>query len=85
MRCFSDNYNDNIDVETVDKDVKLFTYRPDIKAKSMESYRNSKTPRDPETWEDNINKYVYNYFMVICCLFLMQTITIYLVPSVLYI
>jgi len=58
---FSDHFNDDIDVETVDKDVKLLTYRPDIDVKSMDSYRNSKTPRDPETWEDNINKYVCNF------------------------
>jgi len=54
----SDNFNDDIDVETVDNDIKLLTYRPDIETKSMELYRNSKIPKDPETWEDNINKYV---------------------------
>lgn len=31
----------------------------------MELYRNSKILRDPETWEDNINKYVYNYRLLI--------------------
>jgi len=41
--------------------VKLLTYRPDVEPKSIESYRNSKLPRDPEVWEDNINKYVYNF------------------------
>lgn len=55
---FSDNATDDVDIETVDKDIKLLTYRPDIEPKSMEPYRNSKVPRDPETWEDNINKYV---------------------------
>lgn len=54
----SENITDDIDIETVDNDVKMLTYRPEVKAKSMEPYRNSKIPRDPETWEDNINKYV---------------------------
>jgi len=58
---FSENSTDDVDIETVDKDVKLLTYRPDIEAKSIESYRNSKLPRDPEMWEDNINKYVCNF------------------------
>lgn len=51
---------DDVDIETIDKDVKLLTYRPDVEAKSIESYRNSKLPRDPEMWEDNINKQRWN-------------------------
>lgn len=54
----SENNSDEIDIETVDPDVKILTYRPEIETKSMEQYRNSKLPRDPETWEDNINKFV---------------------------
>lgn len=55
---FSENVIDEIDVEVVDNNVKLLTYRPEIKIKSLEPYRNLKVPRDPETWEDNIIKYV---------------------------
>lgn len=55
---FSENNTDEIDIETVDTDVKIITYRPEIEAKSMEPYKNLKLPRDPETWEDSINKYV---------------------------
>lgn len=55
---FSENVSDYVDVETVENDVKSLTFRPVIKAKSIEPYRNSKAPRDPETWEDNINKLV---------------------------
>ncbi|XP_060857831.1 KAT8 regulatory NSL complex subunit 3-like [Metopolophium dirhodum] len=51
---------DDIDIETIDKDEKLLTYRPDVEAKSIEPYRNSKLPRDPEMWEDNINKQRWN-------------------------
>lgn len=58
---YSENNSDEIDIETVDPDVKILTYRPEIENKSIESYRNSKLPRDPETWEDNINKYVCNF------------------------
>ncbi|XP_015363469.1 PREDICTED: uncharacterized protein LOC107161539 [Diuraphis noxia] len=57
----SENSSDDVDIETIDKDVKLLTYRPEVEPKSIESYRNSKLPRDPEMWEDNINKYVYNF------------------------
>lgn len=56
----NDNSTDDVDIETIDKDVKLLTYRPDVEAKSIESYRNSKLPRDPEMWEDNINKQRWN-------------------------
>ncbi|XP_050421591.1 KAT8 regulatory NSL complex subunit 3 isoform X2 [Adelges cooleyi] len=52
----NENPTDDIDVESVDKEVKLLTYRPDVEAKSMEPYRNAKVPRDSETWEDSINK-----------------------------
>lgn len=55
---FSENVTDDVDIETVDNDVKVLTYRPEVRVKSMEPYRNSKVPRDPETWEDSINKYV---------------------------
>lgn len=58
---FSEVSSDDVDIETIDKDVKLLTYRPDVEPKSIESYRNSKLPRDPEVWEDNINKYVCNF------------------------
>jgi len=58
---FSEISTDDIDTETIDKDEKLLTYRPDVVAKSIESYRNSKLPKDPEMWEDNINKYVSNF------------------------
>lgn len=61
---FSENPNDDIDIETIDKDVKLLTYRPDVGSKSMESYRHSKLPKDPEMWEDNINKYVCNLLSI---------------------
>eukprot|EP00102_Acyrthosiphon_pisum_P026305 XP_016663515.1 PREDICTED: KAT8 regulatory NSL complex subunit 3-like [Acyrthosiphon pisum] len=57
---FSEISTDDVDIETIDKDEKLLTYRPDVEAKSIESYRNSKLPRDPETWEDNINKQQWN-------------------------
>lgn len=56
----NENSTDEIDVETIDKDVKLLTYRPEVEPKSIESYKNSKLPRDPETWEDNINKQRWN-------------------------
>lgn len=55
---FSENITEDVDVETVDKDVKLLTYRPSIDTKPMDHYRISKSPRDPENWEDSINKYV---------------------------
>lgn len=58
---FSEVSSDDVDIETIDKDVKLLTYRPDVEPKSIESYRNSKLPRDPEVWEDNINKYVCKF------------------------
>lgn len=72
----SENITDDIDIETVDNDVKMLTYRPEIKAKSMEPYRNSKVPRDPETWEDNINKYVWNFELLIVLFFYCDSITI---------
>ncbi|VVC35359.1 Alpha/Beta hydrolase fold [Cinara cedri] len=56
----NENVTDDVDVETVENDVKLLTFRPSVNAKSMELYRNSKVPRDPETWEDNINKLRWN-------------------------
>ncbi|XP_050543024.1 KAT8 regulatory NSL complex subunit 3 [Daktulosphaira vitifoliae] len=52
----NENVSDEIDVEIIDNEVKLLTYRPEIESKSMEPYRNNKIPRDPEAWEDTINK-----------------------------
>lgn len=31
----------------------------------MEQYRNLKTPKDPETWEENINKYVWDFRIIV--------------------
>ena len=58
---FSEISTDDVDIETIDNDEKLLTYRPDVEVKSIGSYRNSKLPRDPEMWEDNINMYVFNF------------------------
>lgn len=71
IQCFvfyfsSENETDDVDVESVEKDVALLSYRPSTESKSVESYRNSKPPRDPETWEDNINKYVYGILWWFC-------------------
>lgn len=57
---YSENNSEEIDIETVDTDPKIQTYRPEIECKSMEQYKNSKLSKDPDTWEDNINKYVCN-------------------------